>query len=119
VLCVDDETPILRTLGRLLGRLDCEVDAASTLGEIKARLTGLGTYDLVILDRQMPEIAGEDLAMQVRAQRPELPIAMCSGGDGELIIPTGGAADYQVPKPFDTESLSAVVDAVRRRRFAG
>ncbi len=116
VLCIDDETPILRTLRRLLGRLECDVDDASTLDEIEARLTALHTYDLVILDRQMPEITGEVLARRLRGLRPDLPIAMCSGADDELVIPTADSGAYQVPKPFDFEGLTAVLTAVRARR---
>jgi len=41
---------------------------------------------------------------------------MCSGADNELVIPTADSGAYQVPKPFDFKSLTAVVTAVRARR---
>lgn len=116
VLCIDDEAPILRTLRRLLGRLDCDVDAASTLEEIEVRFAALHEYDLVFLDRQMPEIAGEVVASRLRGLRPDLPVAMCSGADDELVIPTADSGEYQVPKPFDFDGLTAVLTAVRARR---
>jgi len=76
-----------------------------------------GTFDVVITDRDMPELNGTQLASLLKANSPGLPVIMVSARGsstrgGEL--PAG--VDALIGKPFDPESLmSALGEACHDR----
>ena len=68
------------------------------------------SFDAVLLDYQMPEMNGHELAREIRRLRPETPIIMFSGNE---IIPeeTLQLVDASVPK---TEAVGELLSAVAR-----
>ena len=80
ILFVDDEKSLL-DLGRdLLGRLGYRVETrASAIDAIEAFQADPKKFDLVISDMTMPKMTGDELARQIRAVRPDIPIILCSG----------------------------------------
>lgn len=65
-------------------------------------------FDLVITDKTMPEINGLALAEKIRAQRPDLPIILCSGDQTGIIPLMLGSVGIRkfIPKPFVIRDLA-------------
>jgi two-component system, cell cycle sensor histidine kinase and response regulator CckA len=80
ILFVDDEQSLI-DLGRdLLGRLGYRVETrTSALDALEAFRAEPPKFDLVISDMTMPKMTGDEMARQMRAIRPGLPIILCSG----------------------------------------
>ncbi len=79
-----------------------------------------GTYDVVLLDVNMPGIGGVETLRRIRAITPRLPILMLTVRDQEedkVEALESGADDY-VTKPFSTRELIARIRAAVRRVHA-
>lgn len=89
------------------------VTLCRTLAEGREALSA-GTFDLLILDVNLPDGSGLDLLRQVRGQ---VPVILLTANDMETDIVTGlesGADDY-ITKPFSLAVLRARVNAQLRR----
>jgi two-component system, OmpR family, alkaline phosphatase synthesis response regulator PhoP len=78
------------------------------------------TFDLIILDINLPKMTGLDICKAVRKHRKYVPIMMMTAKSEENDIVTGlevGADDY-IAKPFSVKELVARVKAVLRRTQA-
>jgi PAS domain S-box-containing protein len=79
VLVVDDEPMMREMLSRFL-TLDEHVAEVSASGrEALARLQAGPPFDLVITDRAMPEMGGDELAAMIKVLAPSMPILMLTG----------------------------------------
>ena len=77
----------------------------------------ISTYDLVILDWELPDIQGIDICRSLREKQPSPHILMLTGRNTIKDKTTGldtGADDY-LCKPFDLQELSARIRALLRR----
>ena len=85
VMCVDDDAGIRELYGALLGQNGYEVIAA-TNGRHALRVfeSKKGKIDAVILDYEMPEMNGLQLATWLKQRHPTLPVIMISGSHPEL-----------------------------------
>jgi PAS domain S-box-containing protein len=80
VLFVDDEEALVEMGRELLEDLGYQVTATTSSTEALAAFrTDPSRFDLVITDQTMPDITGVELAKEILALRPELPIIMCTG----------------------------------------
>ena len=116
ILVVDDESAIRRALRPPLAELGFQVAEASR-GEEALQLLRAGTYDVVLLDVNMPGIGGIETLGRIRAFAPRLPILMLTVRDQEedkVEALDSGADDY-VTKPFSTRELIARIRAAVRR----
>ena len=89
------------------------VTVCRTLAEGREALDA-GSFDLLILDVNLPDGSGLDLLRQVRGQ---VPVILLTANDMETDIVTGlesGAEDY-ITKPFSLAVLRARVNAQLRR----
>jgi two-component system KDP operon response regulator KdpE len=118
ILVVDDESAIRRALRPPLLELGFQV-AEAWRGEEALQLLRAGTFDVVLLDVNMPGIGGIETLRRIRAFAPRLPILMLTVRDQEeekVEALDLGADDY-VTKPFSTRELIARIrTAVRRVR---
>jgi DNA-binding response OmpR family regulator len=74
-------------------------------------------YDVVVLDRDLPLIHGDDICRRVRAEGSATPILMLTAAAGPRRAAEGlglGADDY-LAKPFDFVELIARIRALGRR----
>lgn len=75
------------------------------------------SYDLVILDWQLPELSGLDLLKKLRAQGDKTPVIMLTGkkliDEKELGLDSG--ADDYLTKPFHVKELTARIRSLLRR----
>ncbi len=85
IVLIDDEPLMVEFLQQLLQFNGYQVTGYSEPEEALAALLRQHLpCDLVITDQMMPGINGIELARQLRQQRPELPLVLCSANLGEL-----------------------------------
>jgi two-component system KDP operon response regulator KdpE len=119
ILLVDDEPAIRRALRPPLLDLGFQVVEASR-GEEALQQLRSGSFDVVLLDINMPGIGGIETLRRIRSFAPRLPILMVTVRDGEeekVEALELGADDY-VTKPFSTRELVARIRAAVRRMRA-
>jgi len=78
ILCVDDNDFLLDTLQNYLRTKGFRVIACSN-GEVALMLLASGPVDAVVVDYEMPNMNGGDLATAIRLRSPFIPIVMFSG----------------------------------------
>ena len=119
LLIVDDEDVLRRTVGRQLRRSGYEVDEAGGAEAALARLAE-ASYELVIIDVQMPGRSGLWLLGHVRERYPEVAtILLTAVRNVEVSVHAmrEGAFDY-LTKPVSRADLTfAVQRAIERRRL--
>ncbi len=106
ILVVDDDVPILVLMRSLLREFGFEPVTAAT-GQQALEITRRDSPALVLVDRHMPGMSGDDLVRELRAlpRDGRLPILILSGDPvsaGEL---RDLDADGAVLKPFDIRAL--------------
>jgi len=116
VLLVDDEPSIRRALRTPLNEMGFVTTEASR-GEEAIQLLHAQTFDVVLLDVNMPGIGGVKTLERLRSMAPRLPILMLTVVDGEeekIAALESGADDY-ITKPFSIrEVIARMRSAVRR-----
>lgn len=118
---VDDEPDLLELVRFNLSQAGFSVETAASGRDALAKLRR-SPPDLLVLDLMLPDVSGNDICRQVRAdpQLADLPILMLTAKGEEVDRVVGfeiGADDY-VPKPFSPRELTLRVRAVMRRRAA-
>ena len=83
VLCVDDNADGLAVRKALLEAKGYETFTASD-GPTGIALAEKHSFDLVVLDYQMPGMNGEEVALALKTRHPHLPIILLSGFPGAL-----------------------------------
>jgi DNA-binding response OmpR family regulator len=115
VLVVDDERALVGMVASLLGEDGHEVVTAYD-GETALRRHAEESPDLVILDRKLPRLAGDEVCKRIRATSTT-PILMLTGergADERAKLLDLGADDY-LEKPFSARELRSRVRALLRR----
>ncbi|RRA97966.1 response regulator transcription factor [Larkinella rosea] len=116
LLLVEDEPKVATFIRKGLQTQAYTVDVALTGEEGKAFFAKTA-YDLIILDVNLPDISGLDLAEHIRQQNRRVPILMLTALDttaDKLLGFEAGADDY-LAKPFDFLELLARLKALLRR----
>lgn len=106
ILVIDDKPSTLQEVEAGLTGADFEVTLAGSgmegLREIEA-----GRFDLVISDRSMAGMSGNELARAIRAQVPAMPILLIAGEGGAEVDTTLFQAF--LPEPFTMTQLLATI----------
>ncbi|MEM8961642.1 MAG: ATP-binding protein [Acidobacteriota bacterium] len=115
ILVVDDEPPVRRVVERLLVADGHDVRVAGDAVTAHRLFTQGDPVDLVILDQAMPDTQGQQLATELVALEPSVPIILLTGF-GDLLYedrpPT--AITRVVSKPVDLATLRVAIEAVTR-----
>jgi two-component system, OmpR family, phosphate regulon response regulator PhoB len=112
ILVVDDDAPILLLMRNLLREFGFEPLAAGSgpqaIEQARAR-----TPDLILLDRNMPGMSGDEVMRALRAEPAltEVPVLILSGEPIEPDELRTLGADGAVLKPFD---VPALVETIRK-----
>jgi two-component system, OmpR family, response regulator VanR len=116
ILVAEDERRLAGAIARGLRRegmaVDITHDGASAL--FKARVV---PYDVVVLDRDLPEMHGDEVCRRLSDSERETKVLMLTAADGIDDVVDGltlGADDY-LPKPFQWKELVARIRALARR----
>lgn len=78
VLLVDDEPTVHLAVGTILRQAGYFVEGANN-GVAGLRMFKERSWDLVMIDRAMPEMGGEELAEEIRKISPEVPLMLITG----------------------------------------
>jgi DNA-binding response OmpR family regulator len=116
-LIVEDESETLRIIEAACIGLGLDVDTAAT-GNRGLELALSNSYDIILLDVQLPSISGFEICAEIRAQTFEPLIIFVTGESREEDRVRGlqlGADDYVV-KPFSTKELIARLRSLIKRR---
>jgi CheY-like chemotaxis protein len=110
ILWVDDEVDYLRPHTILLMREGYHVDAVMN-GNDALELLERESYDLVLLDEQMPGLRGIEVLTAIRASGRNLPVVMVtkSEADDTLHEAIGRRADDYIVKPTSPRQVLSVV----------
>lgn len=116
VLLVEDEIGLSETLRAVLERERFVVDHVDCLAAGREAAM-VGSFDLVLLDRTLPDGDGLSLIPVVRARAPGIPVIVLSarGAVPDRIVGLDGGADDYLAKPFALDEMLARIRAVRRR----
>jgi DNA-binding response OmpR family regulator len=116
VLVVEDEAVLAAAIARGLRREAMAVDVSHDGGDALAKL-GVNRYDVVVLDRDLPGVHGDDVCQAVAAEASPTRILMLTAAgtvDDRIDGLTLGADDY-LGKPFAFGELVARIRALARR----
>ncbi|KIH98106.1 transcriptional regulator [Streptomonospora alba] len=116
VLVAEDEEFLADALRSGLRREGMAVDVAQD-GDTALEHIAVNDYDVVVLDRDLPGVHGDDVCRNVVADHPECRILMLTAADRLADKVAGlrlGSDDYLV-KPFDFPELVARLHALQRR----
>ena len=106
ILVVDDDAPILALMRSLLREFGFETLTATT-GEQALEIARRDSLALVLVDRRMPGMSGDDLVRALRAlpRDARLPVLILSGEPVSASELHELDADGAVLKPFDVPAL--------------
>jgi DNA-binding NtrC family response regulator len=115
ILVVEDEEPLRQILSAYLAVDHHEVETASGGSEGLAKFR-CRRFDVVVTDRAMPDMSGDQLAASIKRLVPTQPVILLTGF-GEVMIADGtqpDAVDLVTSKPVTLaglrEALSQVLD---------
>ncbi|HZR16916.1 MAG TPA: response regulator [Verrucomicrobiae bacterium] len=106
VLVVDDDPLVADSIRRMLQfdghQVEVVFSAEDALGRFSTK-----TFDLTMVDYEMPKMKGDELARAIKAADPSQPIVMFTGYAEALSAePTeAGGVDLILGKPFNLEQL--------------
>ena len=116
VLLAEDEARVADAVARGLRREGLAVDVApdGAAALYKARVID---YDVVVLDRDLPELHGDDVCRTLNREQPDTKVLMLTAASAPDDVVGGlslGADDY-LAKPFHFPELVARIRALARR----
>ena len=115
ILLLEDDTTLGSGIRLALQSPSVQITLCRTLAQAQNALAQ-NSYDLLILDINLPDGSGLELLKQVR-QSSTTPVILLTANDMEMDVVTGlesGADDY-IAKPFSLAILRARVNAQLRR----
>ena len=119
VLVVEDFEILAAAIGTGLRREGMAVDVVLYGTEALEHLA-VTRYDVVVLDRDIPGVHGDEVCRQIVAGRSQSRVLMLTAASTvrERVDGLGLGADDYLPKPFDFAELVARVRALARRSAA-
>jgi two-component system, OmpR family, response regulator len=117
ILMIDDDEAIVQDVARTLIANGLTVDFAPNGRKGLAKVM-VGHFDVVTLDRVLPDIDGLAILTTIRGIGMKTPVLMTGAAVGVDLRVQGlraGADDYLV-KPFHSEEMSARIEVLLRRQ---
>jgi two-component system, OmpR family, response regulator VanR len=116
VLLAEDERRVADAVARGLRREGMAVDVAHD-GATALDKARLNPYDVVVLDRDLPVMHGDEVCRTLRDEEPDSRLLMLTAASGvdDLVDGLSLGADDYMPKPFAFAELVARVRALARR----
>ncbi len=116
ILIVEDEEDLLEILEHRLSKEGYEILGFLSTKNVRQAISE-ENIDLIIMDRNLPDIEGSEFIAMLRDQGMQIPVIYLSAKATKYHIEEGflrGADDY-ITKPFDMQELFYRVQAVLRR----
>ena len=116
VLVVEDFEVLARSIGTGLRREGMAVDVVLDGTDALSHLA-ITRYDVIILDRDLPSVHGDDICRHLVADGADSRVLMLTAASTvkDRVDGLGLGADDYLPKPFDFAELVARVRALGRR----
>ena len=116
VLVVEDHAELAGSVARVLRRDGIAADVAGD-GEEALRRAGVVDYDVVVLDRDLPRLHGDEVcrALVARGAGTKVLMLTASATIAERVDGLSIGADDYLPKPFAYAELLARIRALARR----
>ncbi len=116
VLLAEDDAPLADTIARGLRRAAIAVDLAGDGASALEKL-GLVPYDVLVLDRELPVVHGDQVCRDVTASDQQTRILMLTASSEihERVEGLSIGADDYLAKPFAMAELVARIRALGRR----
>ena len=114
VLIVDDEEFVRITLSSMLTDLGYKVTIAASGKEAISILAKKKTFDLVLLDMNMPEVGGKKVFQKIKSLKLTSKVIVSSGYSDDILGKDGFAKQVNgfLQKPYKIEELSKKVREV-------
>lgn len=119
ILIIDDEEPIVKFLEELMQQQGYQVDCFTrSTAALKYFRDHAADIDLVILDQNMPEMNGVELATEMKSLKLDQPIILCTGTTSLIRDQLNGRIHirYFASKPIDINELLAMVSEILQDR---
>ena len=116
VLLAEDHNELAETVALVLRREGMAVDVALDGTEALDR-TGINDYDVVVLDRDLPGVHGDEVcrALTAAASSSRILMLTAAGSIQDRVDGLGLGADDYLTKPFAMAELIARIRALNRR----
>jgi DNA-binding response OmpR family regulator len=116
VLVVEDHAKLATTLATVLRREGMAVDLAFD-GEDALVHAAATNYDVIVLDRNLPRLHGDEVCRRLVADGCQSRLLMLTAAStiDDRVDGLGLGADDYLPKPFDVAELIARIRALARR----
>ena len=114
VLVVDDDPLVREVISASLGE-DGYTVALAVNGRDGLEKFCAGEFDIVLTDRSMPEMEGDEFAREVKKKRPDVPVILITGF-GDIMAATGEkpeGVDVVLSKPFTMAGLQSTLAKFR------
>jgi DNA-binding response OmpR family regulator len=120
ILVVEDERMLADAIAEWLREEAHAVDVAGD-GAAALERIGVNDYDVVILDRDLPRVHGDEVCRRMVADGSEARVLMltAAAGIGDRVAGLSLGADDYLTKPFAMPELAARVLALGRRTRPG
>lgn len=117
VLVIEDDTTLGHALQEFLVEQGYAVDWLADGDQVISAVAGQ-SYDLLLLDLNLPGQSGLELLRKLRAANQQVPVLILTARDGveDRVAGLDAGADDYVTKPFELPELAARVRAFGRRR---
>ncbi|HXV77677.1 MAG TPA: response regulator [Candidatus Polarisedimenticolaceae bacterium] len=116
ILVIDDEQPVAQVLEDALTGAGHTVETAGS-GREGVERASAAEFDLVLTDLGMPDMSGWEVASEIRAHRPHVPVILVTGWGATLSreeVERSGVSAV-VHKPFEIQELIETTGAVLAR----
>ena len=118
VLLVDDEEEFVETLAERMRSRGMEV-ATSNSGGDALELVGTESFDVVVLDLQMPGMDGIEVLERIKQRQPDIQVVLLTG---HATVEKGveaiklGAMEF-LEKPIDLSALSEIIHKAKAEKM--
>src|SRR6185437_16174749 len=117
ILIAEDDAPLATVIAQAFKSED-HVTKVAASGDHALHLMQKETFDLLILDLNLPVMTGTEVLHKVRSANSDIPILILTATDevAERVACLDAGADDYLTKPFSFSELSARIRAVVRRK---
>jgi len=117
ILIAEDDAPLATVISQAFKSED-HVTKVAANGHDALDLIQKENFDLLILDLNLPVLAGGEVLRKVRSENLDIPILILTATDevAERVACLDAGADDYLTKPFSFSELSARIRAVLRRK---